>query len=78
MNTLFDSQEDELLSLKGASVWAGRYIRKNVTESNISYLIQYGLISKLRNNGAVYVKKSELKSIMTPITKKGRATGGIN
>ena len=36
----------ELLSIKEASLWATEYLDKNVTTSNISYLIQYGRIKK--------------------------------
>jgi hypothetical protein len=38
----------ELLSIKEASQWASEYLEKNVTTSNISYLIQYGRIKKLK------------------------------
>lgn len=34
----------ELLSIKEASQWASKYLDKDVTTSNISYLIQYGRI----------------------------------
>ena len=37
----------ELLSIKEASLWATEYLDKNVTTSNISYLIQYGRIRKI-------------------------------
>lgn len=61
MKTLFDMGEKELLTIKAASVWASEYINKNVTESNISYLIQYGKIKKIENNGSICVDKDELK-----------------
>jgi len=41
----------ELLTIKEASDWASKYLNKNVTTSNISYLIQYGLIKKIGENG---------------------------
>ena len=37
----------ELLTIKEASVWATSYLKKEVTTSNISYLIQYGRITKV-------------------------------
>jgi hypothetical protein len=37
----------ELLSIKEASQWATKYLEKNVTTANISYLIQYGRIKKI-------------------------------
>lgn len=50
----------ELLTLKEASQWASDYLKKNVTVSNISYLIQYGCISKRGDNGVLYVSKDDL------------------
>lgn len=50
----------ELLSIKEASQWAREYLDKNVTTSNISYLIQYGRIKKIGENGLTEVLKEEL------------------
>ena len=50
----------ELLTIKEASEWASKYLNKNVTTSNISYLIQYGLIRKIGENGYTQVKKQDL------------------
>lgn len=50
----------ELLSIKEASQWATEYLEKNVTTSNISYLIQYGRIKKIGENGSTQVIKEEL------------------
>ena len=50
----------ELLNLKEASDWATNYLKKEVTTSNISYLIQYGRISKFYDNGNAQVAKEEL------------------
>lgn len=50
----------ELLSIKEASKWATGYLDKNVTTSNISYLIQYGRIKKIDDNGSTQVIKEEL------------------
>ena len=33
-------------SLKTASLWASEYLKKNITPSNISYLVQYGKIKR--------------------------------
>ncbi|MDR2439113.1 MAG: hypothetical protein LBE12_07070 [Planctomycetaceae bacterium] len=38
---------DKLFTIKEAGEWATRHIGKNVTSSNISYLIQYGRIKKI-------------------------------
>ena len=48
------------LSLKEASEWATNYIGKVVTSSNISYLIQYGRIKKIGENGSTQVDKKIL------------------
>ncbi len=50
----------ELLSIKEASQWASEYLNKDVTTSNISYLIQYGRIKKIEDNGSTQIIKEEL------------------
>ncbi len=50
----------ELLSLKEASKWASEHLKKNVTTSNISYLVQYGKVKKYGDNGTTAVNKYEL------------------
>lgn len=50
----------ELLSIKEASQWATEYLDKNITTSNISYLIQYGRIRKIGENGSTQVLKDDL------------------
>ncbi len=52
----------ELLSIKEASKWASEHLKKNVTTSNISYLIQYGKVKKYGNNGTTSVNKYDLIS----------------
>ncbi len=52
----------ELLSIKDASKWASEHLKKNVTTSNISYLIQYGKVRKYGNNGTTTVNKYDLIS----------------
>ncbi len=61
MENLFDIDNEELLTIKAASTWASEYLTKDVTESNISYLIQYGKIRKVSDNGSTCVKMDELK-----------------
>jgi len=51
---------ENLFSIKEASEWATEYLGKNITPSNISYLIQYGRIRKIGSNGTVQVSKQEL------------------
>jgi len=50
----------ELISIKEASVWASKYLEKNVTTSNISYLIQYGRVKKYGENGSTQIVKEDL------------------
>jgi len=51
---------ENLFSIKEASEWATEYLGKNITPSNISYLIQYGRVRKIGSNGTVQVSKQEL------------------
>lgn len=51
---------NEMLSIKAASEWASEYLGKNVTTSNISYLVNYGKISKIGENGSTLISKKEL------------------
>jgi DNA modification methylase len=50
----------ELFTLKEAAAFASLHISKNVTTSNISYLVNYGRIPKAGNNGAFLIDKQEL------------------
>lgn len=50
----------ELLTIKEASKWATNYLNKQVTTSNISYLIQYGRVPKIGDNGSTQVNKDDL------------------
>lgn len=53
--------DKEYLTIKQASEWATSYLGKEVTTSNISYLIQYGRISTIEKNGFTRVHTEELK-----------------
>jgi len=61
MNPQIHNSIDETLTLSEASEWASNYIDMNITKENISYLIQYGKIPKVKENSSVKVKKEELK-----------------
>ncbi|MDD4516440.1 DNA methyltransferase [Massilibacteroides sp.] len=50
----------KLLSIKDASIWASDYLKREVTTSNISYLIQYGRIPKIGENGNTQILKEDL------------------
>lgn len=57
---LSQNRQAVFLSIKQASEWASDYLKKEVTTSNISYLIQYGRIKKIGDNGSTLVDKNEL------------------
>lgn len=50
----------ELLTINEASKWASEYLNKQVTPSNISYLLQYGRVKKIANNNNTLVDKDDL------------------
>ncbi|MDQ3750810.1 MAG: site-specific DNA-methyltransferase [Acidobacteriota bacterium] len=49
-----------LLNIKEASVWATEHLGKTVTPSNIAYLINYGRVNKIGDNGNTFVAKQDL------------------
>jgi hypothetical protein len=53
-------KDKHLLTIKEASIWATNYLQKNVTTSNISYLIQYGRIRRIDQNGITLISLMEL------------------
>ncbi len=53
-------EDKDLLTVSEASDWATGYLNKQVTTSNISYLLQYGRITKHTVNGTTQVSKQEL------------------
>jgi len=48
---LFGEEEDRLVNLKEASLWASQYLNRKVTVANISYLIKYGRIKRYGEDG---------------------------
>jgi len=69
---LLEKKERNLINLKEASLWASMYLNKKVTISNISYLIQYGKITKYGSNGNPLIDKEELKTYYDSLDKKKR------
>lgn len=53
---------NKFLNIQEASAWASIFLGKNVTTSNISYLINYGCVSKFEQNGTTLISQEELKS----------------
>jgi len=54
-------QTKNLLTIKEASQWASYFLRRDISESNISYLVQYGKIRKHDDGNAVFVDVDDLK-----------------
>ncbi|MCL2683008.1 MAG: site-specific DNA-methyltransferase [Bacteroidales bacterium] len=52
---------DKLLTIKEASEWATGYLGKDVTTSNIAYLVQYGRVRKNGVNGSIQIDFNDLK-----------------
>ena len=50
----------ELLNIKQASAWATAHLGKTVSPSNIAYLVNYGRIPKIGDNGGTLVAKQDL------------------
>ena len=51
-----------LLTLKQASEWASKHLNKNVTPANITYLIQYGRIEPVVDNGSTLISVQSLEN----------------
>lgn len=49
------------MNFKEASAWASEHLGKKVTPSNISYLVQYGRVTKRQENGGTRVDRFELQ-----------------
>ena len=52
---------DGFFTIKEAALWATEHLQRNVSNANISYLINYGKVRKYTRNGAVVIMKDELE-----------------
>ena len=68
--TLFDDDKKKFVNIKEAANWASKYLNRNITISNISYLIQYGRIKKHGSNGNTLICIEELKSYYDSYNKE--------
>jgi hypothetical protein len=57
---LMKNHQKELMTIQEASEWASHYLSREVTVSNISYLIQYGRIRKVRKDNGIQVSRDDL------------------
>lgn len=53
--------EKQLVTIKEASRWASEYLNRNINESNITYLIQYGLFRKYNSERTTLIDICDLK-----------------
>jgi len=51
----------QLATIKEASNWASEFLGRDVSESNISYLIQYGRVRKHNGGSSIFVDLNDLK-----------------
>jgi len=52
---------NQLVTLQEACQWATEYLDRNVSLSNVSYLVQYGKVKKHGNNGKTLINLKDLK-----------------
>lgn len=56
------TEQCELMTIKEASEWASRFLKREIGISNISYLVQYGKIRKYEDNGSTLIKLDDLRN----------------
>jgi DNA modification methylase len=54
--------KQQLVSIKEASCWASDFLKRDISESNISYLVQYGKVKKHNGGSSVFVNLDDLKN----------------
>src|SRR3990167_10030707 len=52
----------QLLTIKEACGWASSFLGRAISETNISYLIQYGKVKKYGENGNTQIHINDLKN----------------
>ena len=52
---------DNRLTIQMASQWASSFLKRDISESNISYLVQYGKVKKYNGGKTTYVDLNDLK-----------------
>lgn len=55
----------QLLTIREASQWASDFLKRDVSESNISYLVQYGKVKKHNGGNSIFVDAQDLKNYYT-------------
>lgn len=67
---IFVSDKKNLVNFKEASDWASKYLKRKITTSNISYLVQYARIKNHGSNGNPLVNLEELKAYYDSFDKE--------
>jgi len=60
----------QLLTLREACEWASSFLGRNISESNISYLVQYGKVKKYGENGSTQININDLKQYYQSLNGK--------
>jgi hypothetical protein len=55
------SQQNSLVNIQEACQWATKFLRREISPTNISYLIQYGKVKKYEENGSTQINLNDLK-----------------
>lgn len=67
--SLFE-EKGALIDLRQAAEWASRYAKRNISPSNISYLLQYGKLKRHGKRGNALVDREELQSYYDAFNKE--------
>lgn len=59
---IISQTNEKFLTISEASAWASEFLQREVTESNISYLVQYGKISKSYHDNETVIDVNELRN----------------
>lgn len=54
-------QTKQLLTIKEASKWASDFLDRDVSESNVSYLVQYGKVRKHNGSNNIFIDLDDLR-----------------
>jgi hypothetical protein len=52
----------QLVTIREASQWASDFLKRDISESNISYLVQYGKVKKHNGGNSIFVDVGDLKN----------------
>jgi DNA modification methylase len=61
---------EKFFSINDAACWASSFFNKNITPSNITYLINYGKISKIDENNKTILLRSDIENYFNSLKSK--------